>query len=474
MLPTARIVIGDRGKYRIKVKALLDPCSETTLIKESLLRTISGRIEPIKLNVVGVDGRLMDSARVRAQIYVYSGKESTPISVEVHGLKHIGITTPSVALDHKVNQFDKGFRLADPEFTKPAAVDIVLGANVYSRLLLSGIQINGSLLCQETIFGWIVTGVTKDDERQTFTSLTTTVTSTQEDLCHEKIIDLLQRFWATEEIPRRQRVSKDDTECEKQFNERHTKDSTGRYIVPLPLKGSAHTLLGTSLPSARLALSAQHQRMQRDEKLKEAYVRFMDEYLQTGHMRQLTQEELKDKSLTVNYIPHHGIWQRGDTGPKLRVVFNASWPTSSGSSLNDVLYAGLKLQNNLATVITRWRRHKFVYCADIKMMFRQILIKPVDTHLQRIIWSQTPPEDRLRPSWLHLTTGGLVSELGLASDPLYDQFRFSPPKFNQTGDLTKRKVVSELAKVFDPIGWLAPMILIGKIFVQDLWRAKLD
>ncbi|CAB0044028.1 unnamed protein product [Trichogramma brassicae] len=101
----------------------------------------------------------------------------------------------------------------------------------------------------------------------------------------------------------------------------------------------------------------------------------MNEYLTMGHMREISQQELQTYTGPSCYIPHHGIWQKKDQGKKLRVVFNASKPTSSGHSLSDLLYVGPKLQNDLTIVVTRWRLRQYAFCADIKMMFRQILVQ---------------------------------------------------------------------------------------------------
>ena len=127
--------------------------------------------------------------------------------------------------------------------------------------------------------------------------------------------------------------------------------------------------------------------MQRDANLRDEYLKFMNEFIHLGHMRPLSPLELTDKSLLAHYIPHHGIWQRSDDLPKLRVVFNASLPTSSVPSLNDVLPVGPKLQSNLAAVVTRWRRYRMAFYADIRMMFLQIRVDARDAHLQRILWS---------------------------------------------------------------------------------------
>ncbi|XP_014208254.1 uncharacterized protein LOC106639253 [Copidosoma floridanum] len=125
------------------------------------------------------------------------------------------------------------------------------------------------------------------------------------------------------------------------------------------------------------------------------YAHFMTEYISHGHMRQLSDEELLAKTDTVHYIPHHGIWKTGYLRKRLRVVFDASWPTSTGYSLNDVLHSGPKLQTWLPSVLLRWRRHRIAFCADVQMMFRQIRVDERDVNLQRILWSandSSPPK----------------------------------------------------------------------------------
>ncbi|XP_008212566.1 uncharacterized protein LOC103317205 [Nasonia vitripennis] len=202
-----------------------------------------------------------------------------------------------------------------------------------------------------------------------------------------------------EDVPKTDRKSKFDVEYEQLFARGHSRDPSGRYIVPLPLKAGGTSLLGESLTQARIALSTMHRRMKRDPKLGAEYVRFVEDYIRLGHMRRLTPSEVEDLTVAVCYICHHGIWQKGDTEDKLRVVFNASRPTSSGYSLNDVMHAGPKLQNDLAVVVTRWRTHRIVFCVDVKMMFRQIQVQQEHVHLQRILWSpnpETPARSRRR------------------------------------------------------------------------------
>lgn len=89
------------------------------------------------------------------------------------------------------------------------------------------------------------------------------------------------------------------------------------------------------------------------------------------------------------YIPHHPIIRESSTTTRLRVVFNASNRTSNGTSLNDRMLVGPKLQTDLTAVILRWRQFRYVYSADIAKMYRQILIDLRDVDYQRILWSDS-------------------------------------------------------------------------------------
>lgn len=91
----------------------------------------------------------------------------------------------------------------------------------------------------------------------------------------------------------------------------------------------------------------------------------MAEYEQLGHMSPVS-------GYGDYYIPHHAVVKGGENQVKLRVVFDASAASTSGKSLNELLYVGPKLQADIAQLLHRCRIWKYMFTADICKMFRQI------------------------------------------------------------------------------------------------------
>lgn len=66
-----------------------------------------------------------------------------------------------------------------------------------------------------------------------------------------------------------------------------------------------------------------------------------------------------------------------------------------------------------------------------------------------------------------------VKSLGLEWKPLVDQFFFTISTVTRKKRLTKRMLLSDLNKIFDPLGLLTPVLVKGKIFLQQMWAIKM-
>ena len=69
--------------------------------------------------------------------------------------------------------------------------------------------------------------------------------------------------------------------------------------------------------------------------------------------------------------------------------------------------------------------------------------------------------------------------LGIRWDTGSDTFQFEPSTIVQAAEeigerITKRKILSISSRIFDPLGFLAPTVLLLKIIYQRLWEKDVD
>ncbi|XP_037820796.1 uncharacterized protein LOC119609875 [Lucilia sericata] len=84
------------------------------------------------------------------------------------------------------------------------------------------------------------------------------------------------------------------------------------------------------------------------------------------------------------------------------------------------------------------------------------------------------PEHLLSSDILKLEDTTTTKTLGLRWNAGLDFFYFNPIKQPSRENITKRTVLSDIAKLFDPAGWLAPKIIIAKMIMQQIWKDQID
>lgn len=75
---------------------------------------------------------------------------------------------------------------------------------------------------------------------------------------------------------------------------------------------------------------------------------------------------------------------------------------------------------------------------------------------------------------LKLTEEEMVTALGLTWQPATNSFRFALKPWHPPQNITKLTLLSDINSVYDPIGLIAPLLIKGKIFIQQLWSFKID
>ncbi|KAF0709228.1 Integrase catalytic domain-containing protein, partial [Aphis craccivora] len=261
-----------------------------------------------------------------------------------------------------------------------APVDLLLGGDVYATIM-DGRKVvvdEGLPAAFSSIFGWILMGSVSDCESGPYRSLPVSLTVSLEGSMH--------RFWNIEEPEAAPETFTDDGRCETIFRDKCVRLASGRFSVPLPFRTPVTD--STFIRSRDMAVKrfeSLERKLASDPKLKLLYTQFMSEYLELGHMSIA-------QTLGRYYIPHHAICKTDEGETKIRVVFDASAKCPSGMSLNNALCPGPKLQRDIVDILVRFRLFRHAFTADIRKMYRQILILPEFRTYQHILWRASPHE----------------------------------------------------------------------------------
>lgn len=239
------------------------------------------------------------------------------------------------------------------------------------------------------------------------------------------IDDQLARFWEIAETSSARRFTAEEEKCETFYEEIVTRDPNGRLHVRLPMK-NFDIEFGESNPFPVQRQLQIERKFRLNPEIAKQYRFFMEQYCELGHMREVDGESVNPTREQVNlgsshgeyYIPHHAVIKEASTTTKLRVVFDASRRTTNGVSLNEQMMIGPRLQDDLTAIIMRWRNFRIAFCADIKKMYRLIMVDEPDANLQRIVWRATTDEP-MKVYQLRMVTYGTASAPYLAIKSLH-------------------------------------------------------
>ena len=573
LLMTCRVLVFAPDGSSVGARALIDNGSTSSFISERLVQSLRLPRSQHKISVWGIAGSLK-SSRVRSIAnFQVSSTYSDGKKIDL-----TAIVLPKVTCDLPVSPvpFDlswshlSGLPLADPSFGEPQRVDLLLGADIFSDVLLHGRRTGppGSPVALETCFGWVLCGGNMD--RTALSSVNFLVTSLHASaVCSD---DLLRKFWEIEESPANSAaLSLEERSAVQQFDSTHSRTKAGRFIVPLPRKPDFKPIGESRSQAVRRFLSLEHslRRKGRFEDVNDV----IQEYFTLGHAEVVPTKDVDKHPASVFYLPMHVVYKSTSSTTKVRAVFDASAKSASGVSLNDTLLVGPTVHSSLLDVLLRFRMHRVALTADVSKMYRAVELVPSDRDYHRFVW-RSNPDQVLKDFRMTRVTFGvsascfvanmavkhnaieLADKYPLAAEAVYksfyvddgltgaddvettitlqrqlqdlftrggfmlrkwnsseprvlqtispelresrevrsisdsgydyaktlglewntntDSFRITISSLPPSEVVTKRILVSDIAKVFDILGWFAPTIVHMKILLQRVWEERVD
>nr|XP_040233604.2 uncharacterized protein LOC120956287 [Anopheles coluzzii] len=565
VLSTAIVLVDGLCDSPYPCRVVLDSASQMNFVTERFANLLSLKTKPADVTVSGLNG---NRTRLCRKLRTTIRSRASDFTAELDFLVTPRITgeLPTKSFDISQWPISSEQVLADPTFNRRGPVDMLFGAGSFWNLMLDGrceLGPNRPTL-RYTKLGWIAGGVIASDT----TVVARTLCQTADD---EPLIELLRNFYKVESCDELSPSPKaDDEVCLEHFRRTHERTEEGRYVVRYPFNERKRELGGSRDTALRRFLVLER-KLDKQPDLKEQYSRFIREYEDLGHMREIV-ETPNDDPGSVFYLPHHCVLRPTSTTTKLRVVFDGSAKTSTGVSINDVLLTGPTVQNDLTAILLRFRGFQYVFTLDIPKMFRQVVVHPDDTRYQRIFWRYNRNDPLtvrelltvtygLGPSPFQATmalkqaaedhhdefpraaevvnretymddilTGAdtlaeacqlqrdvtgllakacfsahkwcanhsdivfgvaeehrgdtfevtddtsktIVKTLGVTWNPLEDWFSVSVPDFDNPEGMTRRKLLSQLAKIFDPLGFFGPVITYAKLILREVGELQID
>lgn len=397
LMTTATVFVQDRDRNLVKCRALLDTCATANFISEKLAKSLNLPITPCTLpvgaiNSIGTVSRGIVSIVIQS-LYNQYRKNLLCLSIPT-----IANLVPAEIFPRHLIKIPPNIKLADPEFHLPQTVDLLIGSGATISLFSIGqidlSQENRELYLQKTRLGWIAAGGTTSRNRA------------KNAMCQLTDFEqLITKFWTIEDLSFDSPKSVEDLEYEKHFLENVTREKDGRYKVRLPFREGAKRL-GESRASALKRLNHLERKLNLDPRLKRTYSQVIQEYLD---LKQISM--IEDPIDDGFYLPHHAVIKDTSATTKIRVVFDASAKSSTGTSLNDILMIGPMIQNTLFTHLIRFRTYKYIITANIEKMYRQIWLHENDRIYQRLLWRH---DHQIRTLQLNTLTFGVSSSPYLA------------------------------------------------------------
>nr|XP_033194692.1 uncharacterized protein LOC117159190 [Bombus vancouverensis nearcticus] len=445
---TAQINILNDKHQPIRCRALLDTGSSMNFITEELAKSLKIRQNKCSVPIGALDTLTTTSKRhITATITSTDGTYTRTLTFLI--IPTISTSIPSEPIDRSTLEIPKNLKLADPRFHLPAPIDVLLSSGSTLASMCVG-QVNltqpdePGLRLQKTRFGWISRGFGKS------------MKDPQLNISQRQIDDAKNTSKSTPDAP-----AKDDT--------------SSLYLSTISFSHSD--------PLKRWR-----------------------EYLALGHMTKVNDNHSDDNGY---YLPHHGVTKASSQTTKLRVVFDGSAPSTTGTSLNDTLHTGPKLQEDLFSPYLAIRclkqlaedeGHRFPRAAQVlqrdfyvddaltgaetkdeALTLRTELTKLLQLAGLNIRKWASNDNDLLHGLSLEETNhqhflgdSQTLKTLGVFWNSSDDSILYSVEVKPTPSRVTKRIISSEIAKIYDPLGLLAPVIVRAKMLLQRIWSSKID
>ncbi|XP_074643958.1 uncharacterized protein LOC141900806 [Tubulanus polymorphus] len=385
------IAHGSNGRC-IATFALLDSASDVTLVECNLAKDLGLKGQPDLLKM-----RTLTSTETKPS-EVVSFSLSNPVSPDSAKLNLPEVWTRQGTIScppqsSRISQQYDHFRDLTLSDIHPGDVKILIGGDVpFAHIQLEIRQGERPMdpIAVRTHLGWCILGPAVKGSRNEprFGFKTTTIETHGTDFLLDKQIE---KFWETETFGGADLF--DDVKKSRSVEDHRGLEILdkscclvdGHYQVGM-LWRDMESFMPNNRFQAEIRFKNLKKRLNKDPQLMALYCKTVNGYIEKGHARKVSNEELKSLSKRAWFLPHHGVVNPNKSG-KVRVVFDAA-ALYLGVSLNNQLMTGPDLLNSLFGVLQRFRLGAVAIAADVEGMFHQVKDPETDSNSLLFLWQE--------------------------------------------------------------------------------------
>ena len=216
--------------------------------------------------------------------------------------------------------------------------------------------------------------------------------------------------------------SVDEQNWLRSVEENTVKLSDNHWQISLPFKQHPTTICNYNQVLHRFRSLTM--KLKKDNELLNEYCKYMNTMNERNFMEKVPDDEIELHKGATFYLSHHCVFHKQKK--KLRVVFDCSMKTA-GVSLNDLLWKGPDLTNNLVGVLLRFRLNQIAVSADIEKMYHMIKLPKADRDFLRFLWfenndiSKKPTIYRMTVHIFGSTSSPAIANFALKKSVEYEQ-----------------------------------------------------
>ena len=200
-----------------------------------------------------------------------------------------------------------------------------------------------------------------------------------------EITNDVSKIWALDSIGISDDPYQKDDQVAQEIFDKTVKFEDNRYHVCWPWKpDTAKECIPDNEQLAKGRFRSLTKRLATDDDLRSKYATIIADQHKADIIETVSDETV---SHAVHYIPHQPVITPQKTTTKVRIVFDASARANKQSkSLNDCLYRGPVILEDLAGLLIRFRTHTIAMTADIEKAFLQVGLQMPDRDVTRFFW----------------------------------------------------------------------------------------